>query len=180
MNHCDCCVTVERRHAGFSETSRRRFNLVFIVRHDRHDCSSREARRRDHRRLGGPSESPDVDSEFVAGMSRQRVFRRQGLGNLPGKVLAETALAIDRGQFRLLGHGGGDELAAFAFEVGKLGVALRTHRHVLPRGHRQRPGGQPRHACDKDRRPRAVGRGDRHHQARSRYQSVIRSQDSGA
>ncbi|KJC56602.1 hypothetical protein UP10_33465 [Bradyrhizobium sp. LTSPM299] len=109
-------------------------------------------------------------------MRAQRIAGHQLLSDRLCQSTVQTALDVNVGQ--LPGFSGGvfAELLAFARDIRRLRVGLRTHRDILPRCHGHRAGDKPRDACNQHALMRAMRVRDADDEAGSGKDSVIRSQ----
>lgn len=96
--------------------------------------------------------------------------------NLPSQQLIQPAPDIDGGEFSKFRWRISLKFPPLTIQVRRLGVGLRTDRHIFPCGHRHRPGHQTRNTCHHQTASRSIGRGNTNQQARGRDDPVISAQ----
>jgi hypothetical protein len=106
-------------------------------------------------------------------------MRGQMHGHLPGQLRGQPPRLVQARELGELIFGGISELTALLIQGSTLGITVRTDRHILPGGQRQRPGQQPGQASGQQRLRRVRRPGDADHQPRSGHQPVIDPQHPG-
>ena len=139
----------------------------------------------DERRAGRGPRRAEVSRVERQLLSRQRVERVGGVlddaRRHPGRVVVRQATRlVDGGQLRRLGLGVGLQLVALGGDLVLEHLALRAHRNVLARRHRERARQQAGNPRDDDGPTLAVAARRAHHaqdQPGVRDQSVVGAED---
>ena len=142
------CDQAEQRHRrdGQHERGYRRDE----DRQNGHSRTDSKRRRRGERGLQGARRELFGQAQLVARVRGQCALHRQLTRHGSRQVRFQPAPDVDPGELVLLGVWFGRQLVPLPREIRPLGVRLRTHRHVLAGGHRQRARDEPCDTGDQD------------------------------
>ncbi len=106
-------------------------------------------------------------------MRTECIVRGELICDLLRKHTVQPATDIDIDEFVALAMRIGRELVLFEFAFGLLGVRLRTHRHILACGHRQRASDKAGDTCNQHAAARSLGTGYADNEARGRQNAIV-------
>jgi len=141
--------------------------------------------------IAGPNPTPEeqkyIDEQYTVYLENQRrsniaaaYAKQQQIQLEQASLKSEPAPAPNRCELGMLARGIGCELELLELEIGMLGVALRAHRNVFARGHRERARDETRNASSQDRRASRIGRGDADDETGRRKNAVVRAEHGRA